>query len=201
MKLIYEADNRFKIVDFPWWIGAVFFPLAFFFAWQIFQHWNLNAPLLGYLPLLLGALVSGLGAAFLTQRSEFDFDVNNKQVKWQRQSLFGRKAGTIPFYQIEYAVVQCSSGARNSGTSYRVVLSTAQGIIPLTNAYSAGQDAHCQEIRSLINRALGVELASESDNDIREMERQGDTFGAARLAKARGTQRSSKSQNDVRIGL
>ena len=203
MKVIHNAENdNFKIVDFPLWIGVLFVPLCLFYCWQILKMWSMYVPLLAYLPLLLCAL-AGLLAVLQVQRSEFEFDVINGQLTWQRHSIFGRKAGTIPFHQIEYAVVQCTRENGNFGASYRVALSTAQGMIPLTNSYTKGQehDEQCQQIRSLINRALGVELASESDNDIREMERQGDISGAKRLAKARGKHFNPRPKNGARIEL
>jgi len=154
---VLDDSGGFKFVDFPFWVGAVAFPASLFLLYKFVVHLNGGGDLQHSYGTLAGAAIAALVGALATKRSVFEFDVSRRQVVWSKTGMFGRRGGTIPFEKIRSAKVeQTTSGA---SFSYRVSLSTEDGAIPLTDAYSAGQVSkeRCQQLSDRINNLdLGV---------------------------------------------
>jgi hypothetical protein len=201
MKVIQD-ERGLRIVDFPIWIGILALTLAIFLGAQLVTHILHGAPWRQSAGIGLGLLVAVVAGTLLTQRSDFEFSTAEKKVTWSRRSIFGSSREVIPFGIIEFAVVQCQHSGGNPQvpqTSYRVALMTKDGVVPLTVSYSAGRpsDDRCREIRAAINRMLDVHLASEDDNDIRQLALHGQRFFAERMAAARYGLNSTKAHERV----
>lgn len=201
MKVISD-ERGLRIVDFPILIGILALTLAVFSGAQLVAHILPGAPWRQSAGIGLGLLVAVIAGGLLTQRSDFEFITAEKKVAWSRGSIFGLRRGVIPFGQIEFAVVQCQrSGGdpKAPQTSYRVALMTTDGVVPLTISYSAGQpsDDRCREIRAKINKMLDIRLASEDDNDIRQLALHGQRFFAEQMAAARYGLNSTKAHERV----
>jgi hypothetical protein len=155
IKVADDNDGGFKIVDFPLWVGAFTFPLSLFLLYKFVVHWSQGGDLKTSYGTLAGAALFAIVGTVLTKRSVVEFDVLRRQVVWSSLGVFGRKRGTIPFEKIKSAYVEQSTS--DNSFSYRVLLSTEEGVVPLTFTKSvgpAGRDS-CQQMSDKINR-LGI---------------------------------------------
>jgi hypothetical protein len=90
-------------------------------------------------------------------------------------------------------------GGQAPRTAYRVALVTEDGTIPLTAVYSGGRvnDDRCREIRSTINKMLDVHLASEDDNDIRQLALSRHEYWAGAMVAERNGLNATKAHQFV----
>ena len=72
------------------------------------------------MPALWASLALALGCAALAavvEDSEFQFDAVRREVRWSKRRLFGGRAGTIPFAEVENLVLEVRSSRSDSGMS------------------------------------------------------------------------------------
>jgi len=71
-------------------------------------------------PAVWASLALALGCAALAavvEDSEFQFDAVRREVRWSKRRLFGGRAGTIPFAEVENLVLEVRSSRSDSGMS------------------------------------------------------------------------------------
>ena len=121
MRITESHDRRLVIIDFPYVIGV--------FAWSFAAALLVMAVDAAVrrvgTPQTLGAFAAAvmcfLVGAALTQRSEFVFDLVEKQLTWRRRGLFTNKGGVVPFEQIRAVIVdRCNDS--DGGDTYGLVL-------------------------------------------------------------------------------
>ncbi|HTV47435.1 MAG TPA: hypothetical protein VMG59_03220 [Phycisphaerae bacterium] len=202
-----ETEHHLRIIDFPFYTALFTLFLAIIFGYGFVTHLLSHAPLSICAIILLGLVITVIVGGILVQRSEFEFDAQEKKVTWNRRSIFRSQGGVIPFEQIAFAVVQ--AGFINSDgtniTGYRVALLTRNGRIPLTPRFSGsdvrigrrGIHERCRDIRSRINRILDIHLTSEDANDILQMIRDGQRREAEAMAKERYQLKSAQAAEMV----
>ncbi|MAE97312.1 MAG: hypothetical protein CL910_21890 [Deltaproteobacteria bacterium] len=87
-------------------------------------------------------------AGFLTSRStRFVFDAATGQVRWQHVGLLRSSEGALPFSAIQQVRVE-PEPLNPDGGSFRVVLGTSDGPLPLTPHYS-GTEPHEENARAI----------------------------------------------------
>ena len=197
-----RSETGLRVTEFSWLWGAIGVPLAVVFIWQSVLHVHKGDRPGETVVVILAAIFASAIATLLTQWSDFQFDAAARKLNWTRRSLFRSRRGVVAFDHIRFAVVQFSSGgsAQGPADSYRVSLSTEDGIIPLTISYSGGRvsDDRCRQIRSAINELLGVRFASEDDNDIIELHRTGNHAWAVLFAERRFALNSTEAHQYLR---
>jgi hypothetical protein len=124
------------------------------------------------------------GGAVFTKRSEFNFDFVQKNLTWRRRGLFTNTGGIVPLEQITRAAVE--SHQDDSVTTYRVVLKTAHGSVPLTDSYSSNRET-ADRIRTAINDALKLTStpSEQIETDILDLALAGRKIDAIALARQR----------------
>ena len=186
MRITHSDPQRLTIVDFPYVIGLIAWPCAALMAAiAIVAALNKRHPREIVGP-IAAAVMFCCGGGVFTKRSVFDFDFGAHKLTWSRRGLFTRQGAVVPLKEIHSALLEAGS-AGDSVPTYRVVLLLATGDkIPLTEAYSAGEEP-AESIRRAINDALHVTTtqAQEMETDILELARAGRTIDAIKLARTR----------------
>jgi hypothetical protein len=119
------------------------------------------------------SLVWGAVFSIFVRKSAFNFDLVNRELSWTRRSIYGTKAGIIPFSQIKGALVEIFSSG-NSSSTYRPALSTDQGTFPLMTYYTRDKSEY-ERIATAINAALKANPVSAMEDEILELLSQGDS--------------------------
>ena len=159
MRITESHDRRLVIVDFPYVIGV--------FAWSFAAALLVLAidaavRRLG-IPQTLGAFAAALmcflvGAA-LTKRSEFVFDLVEKQLTWRRRGLFTNKGGVVPFEQIRDVIVDRCNNSDGDDT-YSLVLHLHAGKpIAVSDIYTSNRRP-MDEARAAVIDALQLSAPS-----------------------------------------
>src|SRR5690242_6919864 len=106
---ITRSNDALVIVDFPYLIGLIAFPLTLF----LFYHFV--ASVLGHrgngetVGAAVGTTLTFLTGALFTKRSVFYFDLSRRELTWSRRGIFATRGGVVPFDQIRCAVIQTSN--------------------------------------------------------------------------------------------
>ena len=122
---------------------------------------------------------------WITKRSTFEFDLVGRELTWRRVGVLRKDQGQIPFDQIRCAMVDIFSSS--SGSSYRLALSTTQGIFPLMTYFTGGTftEREYERLAAAINAALKTKPADGMENDILDKAIAGQRFAAIQLAQKR----------------
>jgi hypothetical protein len=183
MKITRADAEHLVLVDFPLWIGVIFFPLSALYLLRLFvalaAHPRKTSE---WLISLAGFAICFGGAALFTMRSVFDFDLGAQQLRWRRRGLFGRRGGCVALGDIRSVNLECCRATNSRGAGrricYRIVLQTTTGVLPLTQAYTLSRDQRQQQMREQITRALGLLLPTVAD-DVAELVKAGRRDDAA----------------------
>jgi hypothetical protein len=184
---ITRSDNRALIIlDFPYLIGILGYPLAAFLFVQsvaCFAGQGIRSEQ-GWAT-ALGTFLAFTVSTVFTKRSEFHFDFIARELRWKRRGLFTNQVGAVPFDQIRSAAIETNTDGEGSDTT-RPVLKTASGVLGITDASSSNTARH-RQICDAINRALGVsrDTAKEIETQILEYALAGKKMEAIKLARSR----------------
>jgi hypothetical protein len=118
--------------------------------------------------------------------SRWTLDVPRKLLIWERWSPLGRKAGEVPFRDIQRFVLQSIvgvDGGAAGGMAYRLAVETAGGPVPLTTAYTAMEPHDWEPVLRRLREVVGLEPADTVPESIAAMARAGRTIDAVRLLR------------------
>lgn len=150
-----------------------------------------------------------LFAAIAARATTCTFDALEQVVRWRGFRLFKTSSGTVRFEDIRDITVEAMSMDK-SGMTYRLVLQTAQGPVPLANAYSGSSDGYAKlrrEILAFIRPGLDAAIApsagvdgipADLESSIRTLLDQQRVMDATVLLRAR--ERISLTEAKKRIG-
>jgi hypothetical protein len=173
MKITRADAEHLVFVDFPLWIGLIFFPLSAFYLLRLClalaAHPRKTSEwLIG----LVGFSMCFAGAALFTRRSVFDFDLAARQLRWHRRGLLSRRCGCVPLADIRSVNLECCRATNSRGGGrriyYRIALHTVDGVLPLTQAYALSRDHRHEQMREQIARALALSVPTVAD-DVAEL--------------------------------
>jgi hypothetical protein len=177
MKITRADADRLILVDFPFWVGLIFFPLSLLYLVRFLMLVTAQPRQPGqWLVRLAAFAVCFTGASMFTQRSVFDFDLAARELRWRRRGLFTRAGGSVPLDDIRSVNLECCRNTNSNSKGrprlcYRIVLHTAagDGVLPLTQAYRSARDGgHIHQMREQITRALKLPLPNVAD-DVAEL--------------------------------
>ena len=179
---IKRSDNeRLVVVHFPLFLAVVaMLPamLTIFVAYGTVT--GMFTPLPKGQPAWTGVLFFllfsvGWAAIFacFVKKVSYDFDLVNRQLKWSRRGLYGKKEGVMSLDDIRGATVD-TRWSSDSGRTYCPVLSTSNGMFPLLNYYNTDKSEY-ERIAAAINAALKANPAAAMDDEILELLSQGDS--------------------------
>lgn len=98
---------------------------------------------------LFAAAFLVLFAAITARGTTLTFDGLQRVGRWNSYWLYKTKSGTVRFDDISDITVEAMSTDRNAMT-YRLVLQTATGPVPMSNAYSASRDSYAGLRRQIL---------------------------------------------------
>ncbi len=129
-----------------------------------------------------GVLAFGAGAVFLAERSTFSFNRTSRRLSWRRSNVFTTKSGEIRFRDITAVELQSISG---SGTtpSYRIMLRTRGGDVPMTRGYSGHADKWrpiAEQVRKCIGGIRDEPGEDRADSGVAGLVRDGRIIDAIR---------------------
>lgn len=174
------------IVEFPYLIGMLAFPCAAVLLYRSVRAFiSTGGQGTSGWPALAGALLWLCGGVVFTKRVEFHFDLVARELRWRRRGLFTNERGVVPLEQIRSASVESHSGGEGEQT-YRVVLKTTGGPLPLTDSFSSGAGP-CNDMRDAINGTLKrpVDAARQAEEQIVELALGGRKLEAVELVRQR----------------
>lgn len=110
------------------------------------------------LPIMISALFLLLGLVLIC-RYGARFDGLQQRMTWKRVGFFGTKIRVVPFADIKYAVLECDPNQfvndhPQRGSMARLVVSTAEGSLPLAGMYTY-RNPGMEKARDTINEYLG----------------------------------------------
>ncbi|HVU38519.1 MAG TPA: hypothetical protein VHC95_09300 [Opitutales bacterium] len=154
MKIVRD-DSMLQLVDSTRPLGGLALVAAMFAGGSVFYKFRagLHAPgtWLGLgLMLAVGVAVS---LVFFSKR-DFQFDKAARKLTWRRRLLLSQRGGEMPFADITDAVVEVRNLGDNGGKAFRLVLKTAQGPLPVCDAYTTGTKAACETAAARIREIL-----------------------------------------------
>jgi len=182
MKIKRQDSSALVVVDFPWLLGLIFFPGAAGLLYVAVSSAIRGQGIGRALGFGAGALFVALAGSLFVKRCAFEFDLVRRECTWRRRGIFGERSGTVPFDRICRCVVQ--SMRSNNTTTYRITLQTDDGDIPLTQAYSTGEQRP-RSVCETINRTLNLDPQAEIEDEILDLARKGQKIEAIRLARER----------------
>lgn len=105
----------------------------------------------------LVALLALALAAFVPDR-RFEFEPATRRLRWAVRRLLGSRSGDMSFADIRSVLVQTHTDTESRGrrNSYRLVLATVSGHLPLTSIESLDR-APCEELAARIRALIGAD--------------------------------------------
>lgn len=136
-----------------------------FLIWLV-VHWATGHPNRDRFIGLIGASVTCLLFALLSETSDFVFDAGLRRLMWFRRVGLRRRSGTVPFEEIEQVVVRTALGSDAVAPSQRVVLLTRDGELPLTASYFPGDEhaANAEKLRVFLGRNQSDALSASVES-------------------------------------
>jgi hypothetical protein len=182
MKITRQDSSALVVVDFPWLLGFFIFPFAAALLYIAVSTAVRGQGIGGTVAYGAGALVVAFAGSFFVKRCAFEFDLVRRECTWRRRGIFGERSGTLPFDCIRHCVVQSTTS--NNTTTYRITLQTEDGDIPLTQAYTTGEQRP-RSVCETINRTLNLQPQAAIEDEILDLARKGQKIEAIRLARER----------------
>lgn len=131
----------------------------------------------------LAALLALAAAGFIPDR-EFEFESSAAQLRWSVWRLAYARGGSIPFHEITSVLVQTDVDAesRQRRESYRLVLVTPHGHLPLTSVREFDRVA-CERLAADVRERIGLTTRSgDARETIADLARNGSVADAVAMA-------------------
>ncbi|TWO79572.1 hypothetical protein CBW56_14250 [Denitratisoma oestradiolicum] len=136
-----------------------------FLVW-LAVHWATGHPNSDRFVGLIGASVTCMLFALLSETSDFVFDAGTRRLAWSRRVGLRHRSGMVPFEEIEQVVVRTVLGGDAVAPSQRLVLLTRAGELPLTASYTPGDEheANAERLRAFLGRSQGDAFSASVEN-------------------------------------
>lgn len=155
MKVAKHSPELLVLQHRPVWLPAFFGAACFFIGYKFVADFNEMTTWE-----LVGACMAGLAFGLFTMlssiRTTVSFDAQRGEVSWCHQGVFSGDEGRVELNAIQSVILERQPLSRGTG-SYRVVLLTSNGAIPLTPHYS-GVEPH-EENATAIRDWLAARVA------------------------------------------
>jgi hypothetical protein len=181
MRVTRRSQTELLVEDSSLWIAAVCGIAAVVLIFEGVTRGNRGA--------LASAGFFLLCSLFWIRKSTFVFDSARRTVDWKKLAVLKRTSGSLAFDDITGVSLETSVGS-NSGTSYRLALLTRDFSLPLSDAYSSGQQRY-DNMRQEIAAFLGgtATAGSSLDKSVRSLlqqERKVDAISLLRTTEGSG---------------
>jgi hypothetical protein len=151
MHIVRQSPTELVVKDSSLWMSAICGAGALFVVlFGIAKHEPKS---------FLAAAFFVLFAAITARGTTFIFEGFDRVARWQSYWLFKNRSGTVRFDDIRDVTVEAMSTDRNAMT-FRLVLQTTNGPVPMANAYGASRDSYAslrQQILAFLKPGLEPE--------------------------------------------
>lgn len=168
--------------DSPWFIEIVLFisaigigAMAWVSATQLPPHY-FAAAVLGFF-----AIMCVVGMFTQQYHRSYLFNPRTSEMTWKIKGILRQSSGVVAFKDI--GVTLDTSTSSDSAVTYRVMLTTPAGSMPLTRSYD-GDRKGTEEQAASLRAMLGQTSASLQDDSVSQMARSGNKIGAISALRA-----------------
>lgn len=167
MRITRDDNSSLAVVDFPcgWGLAGVAC-LAAVIARIVYEQNVPAAQQQNAVAMLVGGLFIALGSALFSTRVSLRLDLQAKTAEWSRIGILGIRRKHLTFDQIRQTALRMSHGSSHRRPSWRLVLETTDGDLPLSFSYSLGDGARQQCFD--VGRRIEAVLASRKRREARQ---------------------------------
>lgn len=180
MAKIERTDAQLVVSESPYPLrGLLLVAGAGLFIGVVAAFWDApleRGKLIGW---TLGSLTCFVGAA-ATERSRFVFDLKRRVLTWERRKLVRALSGRVAFTDVTDVILETRGDTE--GTTYRALLVTKIGTVPLSNSFSGNRDKQA-ELAETILETLTMDPSRLFENSVAQLAVMGDTISAVTLVK------------------
>jgi hypothetical protein len=117
--------------------------------------------------MLVGGVFIALGSALFSTRVSLRLEPLTKTARWSQVGILGIRRRSFTFNQIRRTALRTSRGSSHRRPSWRLVLETDDGDLPLSFSFSLGETARqrCFEVRRQIEAVLASGNRSETRHE------------------------------------
>jgi hypothetical protein len=184
-------DGSVLYEDSPWFLEIALFGFAGALGaaiWRILTQHPPEYVMAVLLSIFVAICILGM---LVQQYRTFLFDPSVATMRWTARGLFGRSSGEVAYKDIQVGV---DTSAAGQTPTYRVMLTTPTGSMPLVQGYVSdrtGVEKKAEELRAL----LGQTSDSLQADSIQQMVQTGNKIGVVAMLR---DQSSMSLEDDVR---
>jgi hypothetical protein len=157
MRITRDDNSGLAVVDFPWgWSLAGVACLAAVVARIVYEQSMPAAEQQNAVAMLVCGLFIALASALFSTRVSLRLDLQAKTACWSRIGILGIRRKKLTFDQVRQTALRMSHGSSHRRPSWRLVLETTDGDLPLSFSYSLGESARqrCFDVGRRIEAVL-----------------------------------------------
>ncbi len=169
MRITRDDKSGLTVVDFPWgWVLAGVACLAAVVARIVYEQSVPAAPQQNAVAMLVCGLFIALGSALFSTRVSLRLDLKTKTACWSRIGILGIRRKHLTFDQIRQTALRMSHGSSHRRPSWRLVLETTDGDLPLSFSYSLGESTRqqCFDVGRRIEAVLAIKRSTSRQKDV-----------------------------------
>jgi hypothetical protein len=165
MRIVRDDNDGLTVVDFPWGWGCA--GLACFAAVVARLVYEQNVPAAQqqnpWAMLVCGGFIA-FGSLLFSTRVSLTLDLTMRTAVWSRIGVTGIRRERLSFDQVRQTALRMSHGSSHRRPSWRLVLETAVGDLPLSFSYSLGESvrARCFDVGRRIEAVLAAARRREA---------------------------------------
>lgn len=166
MRITRDNSANLTVVDFPWaWGLAGGLSFVAIVARIVYEHVTPAVGPQNPWAMLAGGACIAVGCGLFSTRVELSMDRAAGTLRWTQTGLTGRRRKQMPFDRVRQTVLRQSHGSSRRRPSWRLVVETADGDLPLSFSYELGDSARerCFEIGRRIESVVAERNPAERE--------------------------------------
>jgi hypothetical protein len=165
MRITRDDRTNLTIVDFPWgWLCVGVVSLLSIIARIVYEHYIPAAQQQNPWAMLGGGIFIALACTLFSTRIVLSLDLNARTLRWSQIGLTGRRHKKLSFDQFRQTILRQSHGSSHRRPSWRLVVETADGDLPLSFSYALGDEARqrCFDVARRIEAVVSQSQSARS---------------------------------------
>jgi hypothetical protein len=169
MRITRDDRTNLTVVDFPWgWLCLGVVSLLAIIARIAYEHYTPAAQQQNPWAMLGGGVFIALATALFSTRVVFALDFETRTLRWSQIGLTGCRRKDLSFDQFRQTILRQSHGSSHRRLSWRLVVETTEGDLPLSFSFDLGDEArqNCFEIARRIEGAIASTKQTPSREEL-----------------------------------